>query len=295
MTALALIPGPASGAEAQRGANSVTFRDSSGEDAAGPDITTVTVSNNDAGAIVFRINVPNRPTLTQDMLVGIDVDTDGNASTGAPPLGLDYAIELNALRPPAEVNLFRWDGTNFTRRAGDPPASSLIFSYSGGAVTIEIGARELGNAKRFNFAVSVVTGIVVNPDTGEPDGTNARFDAAPDSGHGLWNYEVKTAPLRLVARSFGSMPAKPRAGKTFTVRLAAARSDTGAVLASGEVRCVARVGGRTLTARTHRIVNKRAVCVWLIPATAAGQTIRGSVTVVFEGLRVTRSFAATVG
>lgn len=295
LTALALIPGPASGAEARSGANSATFRDSSGEDAAGPDITTVVVSNNDAGMLEFRINIPNRPTLTQDMLMDVEVDTDGNASTGQPPLGIDYVIELSALRPPAEVNLFKWDGTNFTRRAGDPPASSLIFSYANGAVTVEISARELGATKRFNFDVTAITGIVINPDTGELDGTNARFDAAPDAGHGLWNYEVKTAPLRLLARSFGSTPARPRSGKPFTVRLTAARSDTGAVLASGVVTCTARVGGRSLTARTHRIVNRRAVCAWVIPAAAKGQRMSGSITVVFEGLRVTRSFAATVG
>jgi hypothetical protein len=162
-------------------------------------------------------------------------------------------------------------------------------------VTVEITARELGNTKRFNFDVFAVTGIVVNPDTGELDFANSRFDAAPDPGHGVWNYEVKTAPLRLVARAFGSTPARPRAGRPFTVRLTAARSDTGAVLASGVVRCTARVGGRSLKARTQRIVNRRAVCVWLIPAAAKGQRLSGSVTVVFEGLRVTRSFAATVG
>jgi hypothetical protein len=293
VTILAVGPGPASGRDVRAGANSVTFPDSTGEDAAGPDITTVTVSNTDGGTIRFQINVPNRPTLAADMLVDILVDADNNAATGAAPIGIDYAIQLDGLTGPAEVNLFKWDGTNFTRRPGDPPATTLVFSYANGA-TIEIGARELGNTKRFKFGASVVSGIVVNPDTGDVDFANAHDDAAPDAGHGLWDYEVKTAPLRLVARSFAATPARPKAGKPYTVRLVAARSDTGAVLAGGEVRCVAKVAGKTVAPRTRGIVNRAAQCSWLIPKTATGKTISGSVTIVFEGLTVSRRFTAKI-
>ena len=52
---------------ARAAANSVTFTDSSGEDARGPDITTVVLSNDDKGVLTWVINVPNRPTLTGDM------------------------------------------------------------------------------------------------------------------------------------------------------------------------------------------------------------------------------------
>ena len=294
MTALALLPGPASGSHTQSAANSVTFRDSSGEDPAGPDITTVTVSNNDGGMIRFQIAIPNRPTLGADMLVDILVDADNNTGTGLPGIGLDYAIQLDALAPPAETNLYRWDGNDFTRRPGDPAATTLIFSYSNGVATIEISARELGNTKRFRFVSSALTGIVVNPDTGEPDFTNAHSDAAPDAGHGLWAYEVKTAPLRLVAKTISRTPTNPKAAKPLTVRLVATRSDTGAVLASGTVTCTATVAGKRLKARTNRVVNRAAQCVWLIPSNAKGQTIRGSVTIVFEGLRVSRSFTAKI-
>jgi len=74
-------------------ANSVTFNDSTGEDPQGPDITTIVVSNNDAGIISFQINVPNRPQLTPDMAIILFVDSDSNASTGDPDnLGADYVI-----------------------------------------------------------------------------------------------------------------------------------------------------------------------------------------------------------
>ena len=68
-------------------ANTTTYQDSTGEDPAAPDISTIVVSNDDAGMLTFRINIPNRPTLGQDMLFEIWVDTDNNPATGAGPRG----------------------------------------------------------------------------------------------------------------------------------------------------------------------------------------------------------------
>ncbi|MCI0636473.1 MAG: hypothetical protein L0206_21525, partial [Actinobacteria bacterium] len=65
-------------------ANSTTYQDSSGENPAAPDITTLTTSNTDAGMLSFRVNVPNRPTFGQDMLIVLFVDSDNNAATGDP-------------------------------------------------------------------------------------------------------------------------------------------------------------------------------------------------------------------
>jgi len=115
-------------------ANSQTYQDSTGEDATAPDITTLTVSNDDAGIVSFRINVPNRPTLGQDMLFEIWVDTDNNAATGAPELGgADYVLQLVR----GEISLYKWDGTDYTRRFGDPSAVTLNFSYQAG-LTVRI-------------------------------------------------------------------------------------------------------------------------------------------------------------
>ncbi len=127
--AAAGTPAPlASASPARSSDNSVTFQDSTGENPK-IDIQTVTVSNDDAGLITFQINIPDQPALTGDMLIDITADTDANPTTGDPQsLGGDYAIELFQ----GQVNLFRWDGTSFTRRLGDPPESSLIFSYANG-------------------------------------------------------------------------------------------------------------------------------------------------------------------
>lgn len=284
------LPTFASGALSAPATNSVTFQDSTGEDPAGPDITTIQVSNDDTGLITFRINIPNRPTLGQDMLFEIWVDSDSNASTGDPELaGVDYVMQL--LR--GEINLFKWDGADFTRRFGDPSAVTLSQSYQAG-LTVKISASELGNTKAFRFFVIAIGGLVVDPVTGEIDGANAHGDAAPGGGAGLYPYEVKITPATLVAKKFTSVPAKPKAGKPFTLRLVAARSDTGATIQNGRVTCVAKAGNTRLKAQVARVVGGAATCTWNIPAAAAGKTLRGTVSVSFEGLRATESYVGKV-
>ncbi|HEV3483820.1 MAG TPA: hypothetical protein VG106_00320 [Vicinamibacterales bacterium] len=285
LAALSLVGGGAS--KAALTANTQTFEDSRAEIPNAPDISNVVVANNDAGRISFTINGIGGQ-LTEGMLVGIDIDADNNAATGSTSefsQGADYAIELFR----GTANLFRWDGTNFTRRANDPPQSTLVFNN----LTLSINAAELGNTRRFKFGVIVITGIT-NDVNGDPDFTNAMFDSAPDVGHGFWEYNVRIAPLRLLARSFSISPRRPRAGGALTARMVAARSDTGAVLTGGRVVCTARVAGRRISGR-GRFVGTQARCVWRVPAGASGQRISGSIAVVFEGRRVTRSFSAPIG
>jgi hypothetical protein len=294
--AVVALPTVASGAlsapasTAAIAANSATYQDSSGENPAAPDITTLTTSNTDAGLVTFRVAIPNRASLTQDMLVLLFVDTDANPQTGDPEsLGADYVVQVFG----GEAALFRWDGTDFTRRAGDPPATSLIFAYQGG-VSITISAAELGNTKKLGFAVIAISGVTTDPATGDVDFTNAVADVAPASGAGLYQYEVKTAPARLVVKSLKPSPARPAAGKPFTLRLVATRSDTGAAVQNGRVTCVGKVGSARLKAQVQRVQGGAAVCTWTIPAGAKGKTFRGSVAVVFEGLRASQGFAGKI-
>ena len=288
------LPAVALGARAPQSAtgpiatssNSATFTDSTGEDPAGPDITTVVVSNDDAGTITFRVNIPNRPQFgTTDMLMLMFIDTDGNQSTGDPQsFGADYAIQLLG----GEILLFKWDGTTFSLAATQ---STLSYSWSGGA-TVKINASDLGNSRKISFDVLVLSGLVIDPMTGAIDDTNAHADVAPTVG--LFPYEVKLTPPTLVVKSFTHAPASPTSGKIFTLRLTAARSDTGAVLQGGQVACVGRVGSVRLVATVHRVAGSAATCAFRIPKTAKGKTFRGSDTIVFEGLKASRSFTGKI-
>ena len=291
--AVVVLPTAASGAlsgpavPAALAANSTDYQDSSGENPAAPDITTLTVSNTDAGLISFRINIPNRANFSADMYVALDVDADNNASTGSPD-GAEYAIEVFR----GEAALFRWDGTAFTRRAGDPPFTSLLFSYQGG-ITIRISAAELGNTKAFKFGALVASGIAVDPTTNEADFTNAVADFAPAAGAGLFAYQVRLTPATLIVRR--TTVGKATAGKPFTVRMVAARSDTNAVVRNGRVTCVGRFGTARLRARVQAVVGGAATCTWNLPANSKGKRFRGSVSLVFEGLRASESFSTRIG
>jgi hypothetical protein len=271
-------------------ANSQTYQDSTGENPQAPDITSITVSNDDAGLITFRINVPNRPQLNQDMYFLLFVDSDNNPATGAADTGgADYVMEVVR----GEIALFRWDGTDFTRRFGDPSAVTLTFSWQGG-ITLRISQAELGNTTRLKFFTIVESGIVVDPVTGDLDFTNAVGDAAPGGGVGLYEYGVVRARPSLVVRSIKGTPAAPRAGQNFTLRMVTARSDTNATIQNGRVTCVGRAGNSRLRAQLARVQGGAAVCTWPVPANAKGKTFRGSVTIVFEGMRASRSFTARI-
>jgi hypothetical protein len=272
-------------------ANSVTFPDSTGEPGGVKDITTIVVSNDDKGLVTFRINVPSAPAYTVDIDVDIYVDTDNNAATGSTELpGVDYVIQLFR----GEVNLYKWDGTDFTRRFGDPPATSLIYQWSNG-VSIKISAAELGNTKRLRFFAGVISGIVFNETTGEPDFTNSVADFAPDLGRGFFTYDVKIAPARVVFKSLKTAPTSPKAGKTFTVRMAATRSDTGAAIVNGRVDCTARAGTKSVQPKSERFVGGQATCVFTVPANSSGKTLRGTIKIVFEGKTLARPFSAKIG
>jgi hypothetical protein len=274
-------------------ANTVTFQDATGEDPQGWDVTSVTVSNDDLGRIKFRIAIPGRPTLTDDMRFTIWIDSDDNRATGNEQNGVDYFLTWDRLGG-VDPGLFRCDRSTCKggRDVVDPAQRTLRFSYDHGPAFSILDA-EIGVAKRFRFALNAVSGLVRDPGTKRIDHTNAHFDSAPPLGS-FWTYTVRTGPQRLLVKSLATSPSAPRAGALFTVRAAVTRADTGAILSRGRVRCVARIAGRPVDVRSQRYVGKRAACVFGIPPDAAGETIRGTIAVSFGGKKVARAFSARV-
>ncbi len=270
-------------------ANTVTFPDSTGEDAAGPDIVSVVVSNDDRGLVTFKLNIPNRPTFTGDMLFALALDTDANPASGDPDFGgADYLIELDGpLTGPASVGLFRWSGTEFTTQG--VPQASLIFSYANGP-SVSINSSELGGSRRFGLFVLAFSGIVLGP-AGEPDFTNVHFDAAPQQGS--FTYDVRITPPALVVRSSGSRPVRPKPGGVYTAYAVVARND-GTAMQPGTVTCRATIAGSAVRATGSSLTGGRANCNFRIPKTAKGKTIRVTITVRSGGLRAVRTVSARI-
>jgi hypothetical protein len=283
---LMALPTAALGTASHATANSVTFNDSVGEDSAAPDITSVAVSNDDAGLITFKIAISNRPAMTADMFVLLSLDTDQNPSTGDPAFdGADYAIELD----PGSVGLFQWNGSDYVNAASQ---SSVTFAYDATGATIRASAADLGKTKGLKFDVLAVSGLAVDA-SGNPDFTNVHVDSAPDSGHGLFSYQVLTK-LTLSVVAFSTVPKPAKVGKSFVAGLAANESDTSGPVQSGAVACSATIGTKHITASAHGISNGIAACSWKIPKTAKGKTIRGTIKLTVQGVSVSRSFAVKI-
>jgi hypothetical protein len=280
--ALAAVPSIASGDSSRAGSNTTTFPDSIGEDVNAPDITNIVVSNDDAGMITFQVSIPNRPALTPDMFVLIFVDSDNNSTTGDG--GAEYVIDLE----PGQVGLFQWNGANYVQAASQ---ASLTYSYASGA-TIHISAADLGKTKALAFAALAFSGFALDAN-GNPDDTNLKRDSAPDPGHGMYMYRVLTK-LVLTPTAFTLAPRPAKAGRPFTVSLAANENDTKGPVTTGTVSCAASIAGKRLVATTHALRNGVATCVWRLPATAKGRIVRGLITLTVQGTSLTRGFSARV-
>jgi hypothetical protein len=105
---------------------------------------------------------------------------------------------------------------------------------------------------------------------------------------------VLGAKTRLVARSFAATPTRPRAGRRLTVSIRVVRLDTGATVRSGSVICRAHIAGRDLRASLRSFRGGRALCAWIIPRWARGQSLRGSIGVVRGKVKTERRFSNVI-
>ena len=264
------------------GSAPVTFEDSTGEDPAEADITSVVVSNDDAGLITLQVTLSNRPELTSDMHVAVFVDTNKNATDGAGPDAEGTELEIDLAQN--DVALGRWNGSAFDFSAASP--SSLIYSYANGA-TFKIKAADLGSTD-FNFWVATRSGA-------DPD---FHYDYAPDAGHGTWNYQVKTAApssqLKLTTKYFTLYPKRPKAPGQLNASFNVLRLDTGAQVRSGVVTCRATIAGKPVRLLDAAFFKGTVNCNWQLSKRARGKTLSGTITVAYSGARVTRSFTVKI-
>jgi hypothetical protein len=296
---LALATLGLAGGQAAPGApNSATFEDAIGEDPAGPDITSVAVANDRMGELTFRVSIPNRPVLTEDLRLTLRVDWDDSAATGLTvegQQGVDMLIVVDrGLHGFGQAAIGGCSG-NSCSTGVDPDV--LRFSYEAGVATFALDTvRFEVPLKRLRFRVEVLSGVLFDP--GPPrrwDLTNAHIDRAPElsevpSRTDSWVYDSRP----LLVRSFSRAPLTPRAGKPFALRLTATRTDTNAVVRRGRVVCSMKLRGKPLRARSQGFVGQRATCGYAIPKDASGKRYRGTISVRVNDATVSRSLAGRV-
>jgi hypothetical protein len=153
-------------------------------------------------------------------------------------------------------------------------------------VLVEVHVSELGNTSRLRFAL-------IGLDVNTLDEQVLGVDLAPDDG-GYWRYALTNkAAVKLVFTTIVTKPARPQAGKSFTVGFAATRSDTGRGVTSGTVGCRVLAKGKRIPAK-GRIVDGAGLCTFVVPRSARGGTVRGTVTMRSGGASLARSFAFVV-
>ncbi len=285
-------------------AESTTFSDAVGEDLAAPDIGTVVVSNDDTGLLTFRIEIPNHPLLTEDLRIRVWLDTDADSETGL--RGADRYLLVDRWELGlGEVALFTCGSTVCSGGKALPTRSGppLRFAYRDGA-TLTAEAADLGivGPQRIVFWIEAWSGIGFDPVTRRYDLTNARPDFAPDgagrrlgypsaAGEDSWIHDSGT----MYAESFSAQPTRPRAGKPFSLRLAAISTDTGAPVTSGTAACSMRIAGKPLRPTSSSFTGGSAVCTFSIPAGTERKDFTSTIALRSQGETLPRTISGRVG
>ena len=123
--------------------NSASFSDPAGDGNPAPDLTGLTVSNDDAGMVTIKVSLANRATLSAADEVTVGIDSDQNPDTGGVFYGAEFELTLEG------------NSAKFLREAPDgyydeaPSPSSFQASSGGGVVTFTFKAAEVGVSSGF--------------------------------------------------------------------------------------------------------------------------------------------------
>ena len=202
--------------------------------------------------------------LTEDMRFFIWLDYDDRSTTGLDQ-GLDHLlmVDVGAVGFGAAGLAFcGYPGPSCGVVEGWRPfgeRASLRFSYENGVAVSPSMPRSLhGGSRSGSEAWSASASgswwragfaTTLSPDAGTPrtGAGTLRLLTAPHAGFPerdqFWVYESRS----LLVKDFSTVPATPRAGKPFALRLAVIHSGTGAAL-SGAVSCSATNRGQTAPA-----------------------------------------------
>jgi hypothetical protein len=261
------------------GPAAASFPDPGADHDAAPDITSVRVTDAKDGWISFAISTPNYATLPGESPLFVEIDRDANPRTG------DGGAEALVTAVGGEVQLEHWDGGRREWFADDAP-TRVRARNSGNVITVDVHRSELENTRRFGFSVVAADFNVEAEEV-------LAIDFAPDDGT-FYSYTManKAALLLTKTRLFG-VPARPRAGKPFAINLAVRRSDTNRGITSGKVTCRVLLDGKPLRAK-GRVAAGAARCTFVVPATAKGDLLRGTIAVRVGGKSAAHDFAYVV-
>jgi len=251
----------------------VSFSDPSGDAGTAPDITGISVTNDDHGQYTITLTFANPYSNTA--AAGILFDTDQNGSTGD-TFGAEYLFEDD--HASHSFGLYSWGNGTWNQSADTTAAVTIATDNM--SVTFTVNKSEIGNVTKFNFFAISIDG----------DGSAGHYDSAP-SGGGDFTYNAQTVfTLSLGTTRDGAA----KAGGTWTVSMSAVRSDTKAAVGSeASIACSAKEGSKKLAVVQRIFVGTSAVCSFRVPKTPKRASLLASVSITDAGQTLTKGFTAT--
>ena len=270
---------PDSGRSVFVGPALTAFADPPNDHDAAPDIASIRVSDAKNGWVSFAITTSNYTTLPSETIVSLSIDADNRLSTG------DGGAEVRINSLDGEFELERWVPATKSWAPDDLP-TRVRMRNAGGVVTLDVHRSELGGSNGLGFTV-------VTADLNASADTIVGIDVAPNDDPFFTYAFTNKAALTLEATRLSTSPARPRAGKPFAVNLAVRRSDTGQAITSGTVACRVLAGTQSVPAK-GRLVGGGGRCAFVVPASAKGKLVRGTITIRSGGKSATANFAYRV-
>jgi hypothetical protein len=233
------------------------YADPAGDAGSGPDITSVTVAGDPSGLLTFSITLASSVANAMALLA---LDTDANPATGAGN-GAEYVFLVDQTQN--TYDFARWTGSDWDT---DTPSSTAGVRNFGSRIDIRVNRSELGDPAMLNLAAATFAGDAV-------------ADVAPDKGQ--WSYSLAAGGPDLQTVQTRATPARPKAGKPFTIAATAVMLPPGVEPAAGATpdsyTCRATLRGKAIPGTGV------GGCSWKLPKTARGATLAVAVTVNYQG------------
>ena len=248
---------------------STTYTDPAGDANGGPDVTTITVTNDDAGTVTMVVSVALPSGSLMQVLIDTNVDGLPDRYLGAFSLGSGFLVQAASKTDP----LMAFVG-------------SLALSGTDTTATLSFAASEVGIKQAFTFAITT-------------QATLDQGDFSDFAGH--FRYGLTTTPppatttpaatpeaaVKPVIGAPVTRPAYPQAGKRFTVSFPVVRSDGGAPLTNGTMICDPSVAGKVIT-HAESFKNGTAKLSFVVPKTAKGKALKVRLTIKSGGQSATK-------
>lgn len=251
-----------------------SYTDPEGDAAGAPDVTTVEVSNDNAGNVNFRFSLAGNQELATDSALVLMIDTDRTSTTGGRE-GEEVTIILDG--SDGSFDYGRWNGTKIDYAI---QGQTVRIGSRAGLIEVLVNKSELNNAATFDFW-AYGDKFLADALVGQ--------DSAPD-GSTVWGYALVTKEVALRAARVSATPGFPVPGKPFRVQFSAFQVSNSAVVIAGVTQCAARIGTNVLKTRA-RFIGSVARCEIVIPKGTSGKTLRGTIGISIPGGRIAKAFS----